>query len=316
MRDIIAILAHIEGLVARLESDKVSAIERDIVLDKLKNIYSTLLEVEPLAEPETLLELIYDEKIVPAEEPVVAPEPEPEVVPIVTAEVVAAVAMAEAVEEAVAEPEEESAPEVEPEVVPEVEPEEEPEAEKDDIDDFVLASRQIDHKRILSLYDDEPAPAPAPQPVVEEEPAQSAVIDMTEIELEEAEDVPVAEVAAEESEEVDEPLAEDDPKAVTIGDVVAPAATLADQITSPVTDVATAAHSRKSLVDSIGLNDKYIILRDLFGGDHDYYEAAIDQIDSYDSLDEAMLFIYDNFEWDAEAEGTKILMELLTRKLL
>ena len=81
-------------------------------------------------------------------------------------------------------------------------------------------------------------------------------------------------------------------------------------------DVASMANAQKSLVEMIGLNDKFILLRDLFHNNHDYYEAAIDQLDEFESIDEAMLFIHDNFQWNPNSEGAKLMVELLTNKLL
>ena len=77
----------------------------------------------------------------------------------------------------------------------------------------------------------------------------------------------------------------------------------------------SAASASMSLRSAIGINDKYILLRDLFAGDSDYYERAIDRLDEFDSLDEAMLYIYDNFHWNPNSEGARLLMELLARKL-
>ena len=80
-------------------------------------------------------------------------------------------------------------------------------------------------------------------------------------------------------------------------------------------DVATAASSTLSLHQSIGLNDKYILMRDLFAGDADYYESAISTLDEFDNLDDAMLYIHDNFRWSPNSEGARLLMELLACKL-
>jgi hypothetical protein len=80
--------------------------------------------------------------------------------------------------------------------------------------------------------------------------------------------------------------------------------------------VASAVSASKSLAEMIGLNDKFILLRDLFQNNHDYYEAAIDQLDEFDNIDDAMFFIHDNFQWNPNSEGAKLLVELLSNKLL
>jgi hypothetical protein len=92
--------------------------------------------------------------------------------------------------------------------------------------------------------------------------------------------------------------------------------TVADNLAEQgVVDVATVASSVLTLRETIGVNDKYILMRDLFASNNDYYEQAIEKLDSFDSLDEAMLYIYDNFHWNPNCEGARLLMELLARKL-
>ena len=94
--------------------------------------------------------------------------------------------------------------------------------------------------------------------------------------------------------------------------------TLAEAMSAAQTPdvVSVAAAATTSLMKSISINDKVLLMRDLFGGDSRMYEQAMEVLDSYESLDEAMLFIYDNFDWNPNSEGAKLLMELLSRKLL
>jgi hypothetical protein len=56
-------------------------------------------------------------------------------------------------------------------------------------------------------------------------------------------------------------------------------------------------------------------MRDLFAGDNEYYNSVISELDSFESLDEAMLYIYDNHHWNPNSEGVLLLMDLLSRKL-
>lgn len=429
MKNIIAILNQLEQQLAQLNLETVSAIERDIALDKLKKLYSDLLEKDALAQPETLLELLFAEDGAPekaADEVVdVAPELEADVAPegapapaeeeaegapeeeaegedvVATAVAVAAAvaAVADVVEDdatdavapadiptdvpadvhvaapAVFEPEpaeEESAAEpapvleeegVEPasaEPAPAVEP-----VEEDRLDDEFAALHGLDHNRILSLYDDSPAPevksepndvpevepATEPEPTelsaLEDEPAVELVIDMTEFASPQdgyaaAEEEPTPEPSAEEEpqeesaadeEPAEEPASQDSqiPEVeLDIEPFFAPAEPEEEPADAPVATEEPAAEPApasaktsepeddfdqpKALADYIGLNDKYIILRDLFGGDHDYYEATIDQLDTFDTLNEALLFLYDNFEWNDKLMGTTVLMEILMRR--
>lgn len=335
MKDIISALNLAQSLARQIDAKEVSAIERDLALEKLRNIYDLLLgvttaaeEQEPLAE--SVIELIEElvdeveefdnaeEENTPEEPAEVAEEPaqeEPEESVIELIE-----DLVEEVEE-FDNSEEEVAEVAEPEPKPEPEQEPEPEIE-------VRPKTKLAHSAILALYDDEEeeevevevAPAEEETNAVEEatdEESEEVVIDMTEpiveVEPETAEPTehaPVAEPAP--AEEAEQPVK------VVLGEVLgADQTTLADRIAADApADVASVANAQKSLVEMIGLNDKFILLRDLFHNNHDYYEAAIDQLDEFESIDEAMLFIHDNFQWNPNSEGAKLLVELLSNKLL
>ncbi|MBO7300210.1 MAG: hypothetical protein J6U53_02235, partial [Tidjanibacter sp.] len=124
------------------------------------------------------------------------------------------------------------------------------------------------------------------------------------------------ETVIEEDGELEE-IVEMEPQKVFLGDILSSEqTTVADQLAEQMAaSVATVAGVAVSLRESIGVNDKYILMRDLFAGDGDYYDRAITALDSFDSLDEAMLYIYDNYHWNPNCEGARLLMELLARKL-
>jgi hypothetical protein len=158
----------------------------------------------------------------------------------------------------------------------------------------------VDISKIFDLEADEPAPAakpaapapksaPTPRPAAprHEEPKQSATapIDM-------------------------EP-------ATTLGDVMAQnTQTLADTIAAPTALGEEISHQGiRSLRQGIGLNDKFLMIRDLFDGDADAYNETIDALDSFDDFDDCLIYIAENFAWNADSEGAKFIMQLLERKL-
>ena len=57
------------------------------------------------------------------------------------------------------------------------------------------------------------------------------------------------------------------------------------------------------------------MIRDLFGGDADRYEATIDTLDEFEDLDECMIYIVENFRWNPDSEAAKLIVSLLERKL-
>jgi hypothetical protein len=70
----------------------------------------------------------------------------------------------------------------------------------------------------------------------------------------------------------------------------------------------------ESLRSAIGVVDRFMLIRELFDGDSDAYNAAIDALDSQTSFDDCLIYIAEHFSWRADREGTKFMMELLNRR--
>ncbi|MBO5733082.1 MAG: hypothetical protein J6R38_05645 [Alistipes sp.] len=66
---------------------------------------------------------------------------------------------------------------------------------------------------------------------------------------------------------------------------------------------------------AIGINDKFLMVRDLFDGNNERYESTIETLNEFDDLDECMIYIVENFAWNPDSEGAKLLISLLERKL-
>ena len=103
----------------------------------------------------------------------------------------------------------------------------------------------------------------------------------------------------------------------TIADAMAASKhTLADTLTRPAPLAEQITHSATtSLRDAIGINDKFLLIRDLFAGDEHEYEKAVSELDSFDNLDDCMIYIVENYAWNPNSEGAKFMMQLLERKL-
>ena len=69
-----------------------------------------------------------------------------------------------------------------------------------------------------------------------------------------------------------------------------------------------------SLREAIGVADKFMLIRELFGGDAVAYESAITALDSQSSFDDCLIYIAEHYVWSPNGEGTKMMMELLQRK--
>ena len=69
-----------------------------------------------------------------------------------------------------------------------------------------------------------------------------------------------------------------------------------------------------SLREAIGVADKFMLIRELFDGDAEAYDKAISVLEAQPSLEDAMIYIAENYTWSPNATATKFVMELLNRK--
>ena len=259
-----------------------------LVNDPTPTAFKAVDETESTDEPEVEVEIIVPEPT-PEPEPVVEPTPEPEPEPVV-----------------------EPTPEPEPE--PAVEPVEpakvvvtEPSLFGDD-DQWTRPTPS--RRRIISLYQDDahqepkprqrrksaevtpepkvaeptptPAPAPAPAPTPTPTPAPT----------------PAPEVAEDK---------------VVLADTIETPQTIADTIPSQPSIGQSGAVT--TLRSAISVGDRFMLIRELFGGDEAGYERTIDTLENFDNLDDCIIFIAENFTWRASSEGAKLVMDLLQRKL-
>ena len=347
------------------EGESVSAIERQLALDKLTSLYELVrfggdvapveqtapaaVAAVPAVEPENEqeneqenepteeesdeqeveVEFIFAEDddeeneveeevavpvAIPTPEPipaVVAPEPKPEPTP-------APQPMPEPIPEpipepVVATPEPEPvapAPVVEPTPAPEPAPQ--PQKPRKPSMESLFGSDEIQrkprskHQRMMSIYND-------PQP------KQEKVVDISKIfDLDDADDFEISVSPAPAKREqsvastVNDLSSNDTP---ILADAITPKTTLADTIVAPaaLAEELTAARTR-SLRQAIGINDKFLMTRDLFDGDEDAYAEAIAELDECETLDDCMIYIAENYEWNPDSEGAKFIMQLLERK--
>lgn len=203
-------------------------------------------------------------------------------------------------------------------------------------DDEVVLPRSSRRRVLMSLYDDEmptviaeraderkPEPKTNPAPEINSEPASETAA-AAEKHAEE-----FAETGAPENgepkntetrygdalgDEMPEPVvmpAIDDE--MVLGDVLrADVHTLGESI-ARAKDISEAAPVA-SLRAAIGINDRFLLIRDLFGGDAAAYEKAIVAIDSFDNLDDCMVHIVENYSWRSTSDGAKLIMNLIQRK--
>ena len=332
------------------DAEDVTVVAEAIDLGDVLSLDPSAGEDEPVseaAEEEPAEEVA--EEVIP--EPAI-PEPVAEPEPVVEPASVEPAPVAEPVAERVAEPVEEPAPEPVPVSEPEPEPEPEPIAEsKPEKPSYVaptlfgLEEETIRHRNkqrvIMSLYDTaaetparpEPVPEPAPKPAEtpapvpmeipapEPEAEEPAAVPEEPAEIPETRETSAAPQSA--AEEDDEPGFEEitleaaAPAGVVLGDVINhDVQTLADTLAAP-RDRASELRRSEPVTDlrkAIGINDKFLLIRDLFGGDGEAYERAIGTLNDCADFDDCMIYIAENYAWNPNSDGVKLLMELLERK--
>ena len=109
--------------------------------------------------------------------------------------------------------------------------------------------------------------------------------------------------------------AETSPRPV-LGEVIKPVETISDTI-APKPDVATQLHRQSAVMDlrrAVGVNDKYLLIRDLFGGNGSLYEITIRRLNEFQTFDECLIYIAKNFSWNPDSDGARLLMDVLERK--
>lgn len=339
-------LSKIGRITARWNDAPVSDIERELVLDKLKDLYEEVMFFErEIPDVSQESESVADGSVAPSAEEL--GEQAEEMLRDFDRELGRESAEETISETEIAElPQEPTAPEESPK---QAEPVEQPVVEPGpdqplfDMDEIVVR-RRIDHQTILSLYGEnceivknesgqtevrcekfvereqkieepaaEPESVPGPEEVNDTEEASDTG---TEVELEL---VPESQKEFEEKEQPQTVHPVVGKPGAVLGEVIAHGETLGDALARNAAhdDVASrvAATRTGELRTSIGINDKFLLIRDLFGGDARAYEEAISALEQLTDLDEAMLYLHDHYTWNPDSEGVKLLVELLVRKL-
>ena len=93
----------------------------------------------------------------------------------------------------------------------------------------------------------------------------------------------------------------------TIADTIKPKDRAAEQIVKGTVD---------NIGKAVGINDRFLLIRDLFGGSSEEYERVMVQLNNFDNLDDCMIYIAENFDWNPNSDGAKLIMELLERKYI
>jgi hypothetical protein len=83
-------------------------------------------------------------------------------------------------------------------------------------------------------------------------------------------------------------------------------------------DVASVLQNKPigDLTKAIGINDKFLFTKELFNGNAELYSKTIKQLNEFSDINDAIIFIQENFSWDEKNEAANQLIDLVRRKLL
>ena len=129
----------------------------------------------------------------------------------------------------------------------------------------------------------------------------------------------VAEPAQEESAPAAEPqeeVKEERPQAVPEVKEEAPKAkeeTKAEVKTAP-TQTSLFGAPVKDIRQAISLGDRFLFQRELFAGNGEKMQKALDELNSLDTLDEAMEYVREHFDWDKESTAAQLFENVLRRR--
>ena len=308
---------NIKERVARLATlvdgwkneDSVPRIERDLALDELRRLYDALLDTEH-GEGEEQASAEQEEEPMPEHK---------------AEEAHVSVAKAEMVHDPIADFEDaldidallgiteeekpqlvaETEPVVEPVVeqpveAPAPEPVEAPAPAKGgglfDIDDIPVRTKTS--RKMISLYNAPTKAASEPEP--HRESVASMVMESKSQSQPQSQPQPVAQQPAEPQ---------------RVGDVLGSGKKVVGDMKNMDSMPTPPMSKITDLRKAIGLNDKFIMLRDLFAGNEEHYNTTIDMLNSFEDLDDCMIYIVENFTWNPDSEGAKLIVSLIERKL-
>ena len=181
-------------------------------------------------------------------------------------------------------------PAEEPEVEIELIVEEDTETENEEVktENELVEEPQVDVQEEilepLEILDEPEVPTPVVEPIVEPEPVVEPIV----------EPAPQPEVKA-------EPVVEP-----------APAPQPAPRPMPQQTSLFGAAV--EDIRQAISLGDRFLFQRELFAGNGELMQKTLDELNALGSLNEAMDYVLNNFEWDKESTAVQLFENVLKRR--
>lgn len=306
--------------------DDEEIVEQEVAEQPIEEVAEPEQEIEPEPEPEPEPEIeeqpepeIEHEEVQSEEEQVLEDREEVVEQPaeIETQPVVEEVEQSIETEEQPTETEEEEQPvKIEEEEQPAVAEAEKPKSEQASLFDMEIVRRprsSSGRRVIMSLYGESATSSSREEKTREKavEPAPDAIQPVEQPAEQPADESPKAVSVAERI------AAAQTEGPQVLGDVIgAGTTTLAEAVAASQPTVQTVQNDRvNTLRAAIGINDRFIMIRDLFGGDGAAFDQAMDDLDAFEDFNECLVYM-STYRWNPNSDGARMLMDLVTRKLL
>jgi primosomal protein N'' len=185
-----------------------------------------------------------------------------------------------------------------------------------EIELIVEETDQSDSSDLSDMSDLSDLSAETPQAEVQEEPEQLEPLELLEpLEAEEPEVEPVIE-----PEPVVEPIVEPAPQPEVKPEPVAEPTQPLHKAKQPLHNATQPLQtslfgtSVEDIRQAISLGDRFLFQRELFAGNGELMQKTLDELNALDSLEEAMDYVADNFEWDKESTAVQLFENVLKRR--
>ena len=171
----------------------------------------------------------------------------------------------------------------------------------------------------IELIVEDPQEQETPEELVEEPQEESA----EESQEEPAQEIPLEPLESLEIIEEEEPVVE--PVAEPVAELIVEPAPQPEIKAEPVAAPQPAprpAPQQTSLFgtavedirQAISLGDRFLFQRELFAGNGELMQKTLDELNALNSLEEAMDYVADNFEWDSESTAVQLFENVLKRR--
>lgn len=152
---------------------------------------------------------------------------------------------------------------------------------------------------------------------VEEATKKQSVLEVVEeVEVEEIPEILDSPVVLEEELT---PVVEEEPEVVAVEEpqiepVVEPEKTVEPAPRAVPQQTSLFGSAVSDIRQAISLGDRFLFQRELFAGNGELMQKTLDELNTLGSLDEAMEYVQENFEWDMECTAVKLFENVLKRR--